>query len=100
VELWREAAALCAVFGLLGAAVWTLRARAGMVRTRPGKSLTAVERVALTPHHALHLVRAPGRELLVATHPQGCTLLFEEPLAQQTLVDQARSPRARREVPS
>jgi hypothetical protein len=82
VELWREVAAVCAVFGLLGAAMWTLRGRAGMIRTRAGKSLTAVERIALTPHHALHLIRARGRELLVATHPQGCTLLVEQPLIE------------------
>jgi hypothetical protein len=90
VELWREAAAVCAVFGLLGVAIWTLRSRAGIIGTRAGKSLTAVERIALTPHHALHLVRAPGRELLVATHPQGCTLLLEQPLSRPSLPEPAR----------
>jgi hypothetical protein len=85
VELWREAAAVCAVFGLLGVAIWTLRSRVGIIGTRAGKSLTAVERIALTPHHALHLVHAPGRELLVATHPQGCTLLLQQPLVEQAL---------------
>ena len=87
MEMWREAAALCAVFGLLGVAVWTLRARAGGLRTRSGKSLTAVERIVLTPHHVLHLVRAPGREMLVATHPQGCSLLWERPLPEKGLVE-------------
>ncbi|HEV2201286.1 MAG TPA: flagellar biosynthetic protein FliO [Bryobacteraceae bacterium] len=90
MELWREAAALGAVFGLLGVAAWTLRARTGMLRTRPGRSLTAVERIVLTPHHALHLVRVPGRELLVATHPQGCTLLIETPLMPGALSQPAR----------
>jgi flagellar biogenesis protein FliO len=88
VELWREVAAVGAVFGLLGAAMWTLRGRAGMIGTRAGKSLTAVERIALTPHHTLHLIRARGRELLVATHPQGCTLLVEQPLVEQPPVEQ------------
>jgi len=91
VELWREVAAVGAVFGLLGAAMWTLRGRAGMIGTRAGKSLTAVERIALTPHHTLHLIRARGRELLVATHPQGCTLLVEQPLVEQPLIEHAPS---------
>jgi hypothetical protein len=78
MEAWREAAALLAVFILLGAAVWALRHRAGGLRMGSVKSLSAVERIALTPQHALHLVRAAGRELLVATHPHGCSLLFEQ----------------------
>lgn len=78
METWREAAALVAVFGLLGAALWALRQRAGGVRTGASKSLAAVQRLALTPQHALHLVRASGRELLIATHPQGCSLLCEQ----------------------
>jgi len=79
MEAWREAAALVAVFGLLGAALWALRHRAGGVRTGASKSLAAVERIALTPQHALHLIRTSKRELLVVTHPQGCSLLFEQP---------------------
>jgi flagellar biogenesis protein FliO len=79
MEHWREAAALATVFGLLGAAVWTLRRRAGGLRAGVSKSLTAVERVALTPQHTLHLIRISRRELLVATHPQGCTVLMDQP---------------------
>jgi hypothetical protein len=41
------------------------------------KSLATMERLALTPHHSLHLVRIQGREVVVATHPQGCTLLSD-----------------------
>jgi flagellar biogenesis protein FliO len=78
MEAWREAAALLAVFVLLGAAVWALRHRAGGLRMGSARSLSAVERIALTPQHALHLVRAAGRELLVVTHPHGCSLLFEQ----------------------
>lgn len=78
MEIWRQAAALVAVFALLGAALWSLRHRAGAPRKRASKSLQAVERIALTPQHAVHLLRAPGRELLVVTHPQGCSLLFDQ----------------------
>jgi hypothetical protein len=75
VEAWREALALATVFGLLGAALWALRHRTGALRAGSAKSLTPVERLALTPQHALHLIRTSGRDLLIATHPQGCTLI-------------------------
>jgi hypothetical protein len=77
------------VFGLLGLAVWKLR-RGGAPRAElwPGRglfpsnngrmrALESVERLVLTPQHALHLVRIRGREVVVATHPQGCALLVE-----------------------
>ncbi len=82
INMVRQVLSVLLVFALLGAALWTLRrGRAapfrGLLRRTPGrtKSLEPVERLALTPHHSLHLVRIHGRELLVATHPQGCTLL-------------------------
>jgi hypothetical protein len=37
--------------------------------------MVAMERLALTPQHTLHLVRINGREVLVATHPQGCSVV-------------------------
>lgn len=89
----RQALSVLLVFLLLGFALWKLR-QPGSGRSltwrppwrRPaaaGRSLQAVERLALTPQHMLHLVRVDGRELVVATHPQGCSfmesraLLFE-----------------------
>jgi len=39
------------------------------------KSLHSLERLALSPQHSLHLIDVNGRQLLVAVHPQGCTLL-------------------------
>lgn len=78
MEIWREAGAVLAVFLLLGAALWTLRQRGGIVRAGGSKSLRAIERIVLTPHHSVHLIRVRDRELLLATHPQGCSLLFEQ----------------------
>jgi hypothetical protein len=37
--------------------------------------MIAVERLALTPQHTLHLVCIHGREVLLATHPQGCSAI-------------------------
>jgi flagellar biogenesis protein FliO len=70
------------VFGLLAIAISILRKRTGqsirLFRPSTARSLTAVERISLTPQHSLHLVRAAGRELLLATHPHGCTVLADE----------------------
>jgi hypothetical protein len=37
----------------------------------------------LTAQHAVHLVRIDGRELVVATHPQGCSLLSASTTPEQ-----------------
>jgi flagellar biogenesis protein FliO len=61
------------VFSLLAAALWSIRRR-GVV-PRKGRSLEQVEKLSLTPNHVLHLIRVEGRDIVVATHPQGCTLI-------------------------
>lgn len=83
----RQALSVCFVLALLGAALWALRRGVGssggllgrVSLARPAKdktrSLQLLERVVLTPQHSLHLVRADGREWLLATHPQGCTVV-------------------------
>ena len=84
MEMIQQISAIAAVFGLLAAAVWLLRrggvARFTLPRLGEGRrqaSLESIERLALTPQHALHLVKIGGRELVVATHPQGCALLLD-----------------------
>lgn len=88
MEIARQVLSILFVFGLLGAALWSLR-RGGRVSFRglflsglslkgsapKTRSLEAMERLALTPQHSLHLVRIRGREVVVATHPQGCAVL-------------------------
>ena len=84
----RELLGLFVVFSLLGLTVWKLgRSRPPQWRNifsgktlivkRPARerALETVERLALTPQHTLHVLRLRDREILVATHPQGCTLL-------------------------
>jgi hypothetical protein len=75
------------VFALLGAALWALRRGGRVGFTLKGlagkrvlgnqKSMVTVERLALTPQHTLHMVRINGREVLVATHPQGCSVVTQ-----------------------
>ena len=81
MEVAGQAFAVLLVFALLGLAVWRF-GRGGLPTNfrpslRGGRHLDAVERIVLTPQHAVHLVRFEGRDLIVATHPQGCSLLLE-----------------------
>lgn len=81
----RQTFAVVLVFAALGLALWVLRRAGGVVSWRrtlrfgravgSPRTLETVERISLTPQHALHVVRWHGCELIVATSPQGCTLL-------------------------
>jgi flagellar biogenesis protein FliO len=71
--------ALAGVLAVLAAALWWLRKK-GAVRFRPHarrvpRRLESIERLALSPHHALHLVRLDDRAILVAQSPSGLALL-------------------------
>ena len=85
----RQAFSILLVFSLLGFVLWKLRRPGSPIGSlwrkalwpKPGgsaRALETVERLALTPQHALHLVRVQGREIVVATHPHGCTVLSEK----------------------
>ncbi len=81
----RQFFSIVLVFALLGGALWIMRRVAsGRISLSPrqlspgrSKSLVSVERLALTPHHSLHLIRIHGRDVVVATHPQGCGILID-----------------------
>jgi flagellar biogenesis protein FliO len=94
MDVARQILAVMVVFALLGGAVWALRrgsagARAaggaGWLRVAgesmfrspasPAPAMERVGRLALTPQHTLHLVRVQGRDMVVATHPQGCSVV-------------------------
>jgi hypothetical protein len=88
MDVARQVFSVLLVFSLLGAVLWLLR-RGGRISFQGftvrglaakralgnSRSMVAVERLALTPQHTLHLVRINGREVLVATHPQGCSVV-------------------------
>ena len=83
MEALRQVLAVLFVLGLAVGAAWLAR-RKGKTITMPflerkGPSpFQTAGRLSLTPQHTLHLVRFGGRELLVATHPQGCSVLADE----------------------
>ncbi len=85
VAALRQALSVLLVFSLLGLALWKLR-RPGSIFRPPwrkqgagGRALEPMERLALTPQHVLHLVQVQGIEIVVATHPNGCTVLNAAP---------------------
>ena len=88
MDVLRQVVSVLLVFSLLGAVLWVLR-RGGRISLQGftvnglatkramgnTRTMVAVERLALTPQHTLHMVRINGREVLVATHPQGCSVV-------------------------
>jgi flagellar biogenesis protein FliO len=87
MDLMRELAAVALVFGLLALAIWLLRGKAGLKWKRAGKArgrapgLECLDRLVLSPQHALHMVRAADQVLILVTHAGGCTLLAQQPPA-------------------
>ena len=88
MDLLRQAAGVLIVFGLLAAFVWR-RGRRGVLTLHFSRGarrdrwlMESVDRIALSPAHALHLVRLGDRSLLVAVHSGGCSLLDARPWAE------------------
>jgi flagellar biogenesis protein FliO len=83
MDLARQLLAVLFVLGLLAAALWWLRKKGG-VRLPGGagrggrqRHVVLVEKMSITPQHALHLIRIADRALLVGTGPSGCGLIEE-----------------------
>jgi flagellar biogenesis protein FliO len=97
MDVLRQAGSVLLVFSLLGAVLWALRRGGrisiqGFARKRllgSTKEMASLERLSLTPQHTLHRVRVCGREILVATHPQGCTVLTEQAPMERAMSAQA-----------
>jgi flagellar biogenesis protein FliO len=78
MEYTQQLVTAAAVLALLGGVLWWARRRgwvSGAAGQRTGRKLEAIERLALAPHHTLHLVRAGEEMLVVACSPGGCALL-------------------------
>ena len=82
----RQLAGVAVVFVLLGAGVFLLgRRRPGsflpFVRSgRPHRRMEVLERLYLTPHHSLHMVRVGRKQLLISLHPAGCAIVDSGPI--------------------
>jgi flagellar biosynthetic protein FliO len=78
MDVIRQSLAITFVFLLLFAALWFLRKRRG-ISFSPGRGNKGIMesrgKLALSAQHALHLVRIGDRDLVLAVHPSGITLL-------------------------
>jgi flagellar biogenesis protein FliO len=77
-----QSLAIALVMTLLGGALFLLKKRGAATFRLPRLSAAAremevIERVALGPHHALHLVRIGDRRVLVATAPSSCQVVSQ-----------------------
>jgi flagellar biosynthetic protein FliO len=82
MEVIRQALAITLVFLLLWGALWFLRRRRGVSPSRGRANKTLMEsraKLALGAQHAVHLVRIGDRDLVLAVHPSGITLLCDLP---------------------
>lgn len=81
MQLTEQIGMVLLVFALLGGLLWFAKTRGlaafrvGARRGNHGRRMEVLERVALTPHHALHLVRVSDRTVMIATAPSSCVLL-------------------------
>jgi flagellar biosynthetic protein FliO len=81
MELTEQIAMVLVVFALLGGMLWFLKKRglASLPLTRrrgaANRRMEVLERVPLTPQHAIHLVRVSGKVLLIGTAPSSCNIL-------------------------
>jgi len=84
MDVIRQSLAITFVFLLLWAAVWFLRKKRGISfpAGRANKGLLELRaKLSLSAQHAVHLVRIGDRELILAVHPSGITLLCDLPVA-------------------
>jgi flagellar biosynthetic protein FliO len=81
MEMFEQLSIVAIVLGILCGGLWLLKhkgwAQTSIRRTRgDGRPrLEVIDRLSLTPHHSLHLVRLADRTLLVGLSPNGCNLL-------------------------
>jgi flagellar biosynthetic protein FliO len=93
MQLTEQIGMVLLVFALLGGLLWFSKRRglaSFALRGRRGggaRRLEVLERVPLTPHHALHLVRVADRTVLIATAPSSCTLLDSPVTLEKALSD-------------
>jgi len=95
MDILRQSLAITFVFAFLWAALWFLRRRGniriGFPRVRAGQSvLESRGKLALSPQHSIHVIRIGERDIVVAVHPAGVTVLCRasqvaEPIGLRTI---------------
>ena len=80
MEIMDPMPAVLGVAAVLAAVVWWLRRKGALGFARPHlrrapRRLQSIERLALSPNHALYLVRLDDRAILVAQSPSGLAIV-------------------------
>jgi flagellar biogenesis protein FliO len=80
MDIIRQSLAITFVFALLWAALWFLRKRGnipiGFPRAGSAHGVLASRgKLALGPQHSIHVIRIGERDMVVAVHPAGVTVL-------------------------
>lgn len=86
MEMFQQLFAVAGVLGALCIVIWALKRKgwANVSVRRPRQTerrLEVIDRLALTPHHSVHLIRLADRVLLIGLSPSGCNLLETSPAA-------------------
>ncbi|MGD1094783.1 MAG: flagellar biosynthetic protein FliO [Bryobacteraceae bacterium] len=87
MEMFQQLVIVAVILAVLCGGLWVLK-RKGWAQTTMRRSradgqprLEVIDRLTLTPHHSLHLIRLADRTLLVGISPNGCNLLECPPSA-------------------
>jgi len=84
MDMFPQLFAVAAVLSGLLLLVWAMK-RKGWARLSsrraqdPRARLEVIDRLVLTPHHSVHLIRLADRTLLIGLSPNGCNLLETSP---------------------
>ena len=91
MEMFEQLFMVAAVLGVLCGGLWLLKRKGWAytsIRTPRGEGqprLEVLDRLVLSPHHSLHLVRMADRTLLIGLSPQGCNLIDGTPTSTPVL---------------
>ena len=82
MDVVKQSLAITFVFVLLWAALWFLRKRGSAAISFPHSKaknglLESRAKLSLTAQHSVHLVRVGDREVVLAVHPSGVTMLCD-----------------------
>jgi flagellar biosynthetic protein FliO len=85
MEMFEQLVIVAAILGVLCGGLWLLKRKGWASTAMRGPRvdgqirLEVIDRLALTPHHSLHLVRMADRTLLIGLSPNGCNLIETAP---------------------
>ena len=96
MEMFEQLVMVALVLGVLCGGLWLLKRKgwaytAMRAQRNDGQPrLEVLDRLALSPHHSLHLVRMADRTLLIGVSPSGCNLIESSPASAMPVLGRER----------